>query len=389
VTRAAIVAGASYRALEVVRSLGRHGVRVIVLRTDDHSLAGHSRFAERTLMWPRGDDAERRDELLRLVEVNGLRGSVLITTDDEDAATVGREHAALSDHLVVTGSPWRLLEAAYDKRAMHRFASEIRMPQPTTVFPTGEADLEKVDSYPAVVKPAFKAQPNALTAAKAWRADDRRTLVALYRRACELMEPQTLMVQQLVPGDGHFSFAALCDDGRVLASVTARRTRQYPLDFGRASTFVETINDPTVARDGRRFLAALRLDGIVEVEFKRDPKTHSNLLLDVNARAWGWQSLGATAGVDFPYLLWRSACGLPVSEAHARPGVGWMRMLTDIPAVASSLQARQLTLRDYLRSFRRPLAHATFAADDPLPGLIDPMLLGSIFVSRLRYDRAA
>ena len=101
--------------------------------------------------------------------------------------------------------------------------------------------------------------------------------------------------------------------------------RQYPMDFGRASTCVETIDDPSLERDARRLLAAMRFTGMVEVEFKRDPASGSNLLLDVNPRAWGWQSLGARAGVDFPFLLWRLSTGESVPTTRAVAGVRWVR----------------------------------------------------------------
>jgi predicted ATP-grasp superfamily ATP-dependent carboligase len=54
------------------------------------------------------------------------------------------------------------------------------------------------------------------------------------------------MVQELIPGNGEtqVSFAALCDDGRPLAWLTARRMRQYPVDFGRFNTCVETVDLP-------------------------------------------------------------------------------------------------------------------------------------------------
>ena len=61
-------------------------------------------------------------------------------------------------------------------------------------------------------------------------------------------DPDTLMVQELIAGGGEaqLSYAALCRDGVPLAAVTARRTRQYPAEFGRASTFVETIECPEI-----------------------------------------------------------------------------------------------------------------------------------------------
>jgi D-aspartate ligase len=379
----ALVAGACDRALAVVRSLGRRGIPVWVLQTDEHSLAGHSRFAGAMLRWPRGSDPERRDDLLGLVDQHGLTGWALIATNAEDAVAVARLHPELREYLVLTVSPWELLEPACDKRAMHRFAGALGIAQPLTFFPRDERGLERVKSFPVMLKPAHKAECNELAAAECWRADSREALVSLYHRACRVTDPARLMVQELIAGSGQYSFGALCHDGRVLASVTARRTRHYPFEFGRASTFVETIDDESVARDARMLLAALKLTGIVEVEFKRDPVSGENVLLDLNHGAWGSQSLAAAAGVDFPYLLWQMACDFPVPEVHGRPGVGWMRMLTDLPAAIEATRHGRLSAWGYLKSFQRPLAHATFAADDPLPGLLDPALLGPISVRRL------
>jgi predicted ATP-grasp superfamily ATP-dependent carboligase len=39
--------------------------------------------------------------------------------------------------------------------------------------------------------------------------------------------------------------------------MTVRRRRQHPSDFGRASTFVETISLPELAEPSCRFLAAI------------------------------------------------------------------------------------------------------------------------------------
>src|SRR5205823_3111219 len=134
-----------------------------------------------------------------------------------------------------------------------------------------------------------------------------------FAEAAALLDPQLLMIQEFVPdGGGQLSYAALCDRGRPLASVTARRTRQYPVDLGRASTYVETIDAPEVAELSERFLAEIEFDGLVEVEFKRDPRDGDLKLLDVNPRVWGWHSVCQRAGVDFPYLAYKLARSEPV-----------------------------------------------------------------------------
>jgi predicted ATP-grasp superfamily ATP-dependent carboligase len=377
----AVVLGSSYRALEVVRSLGRRGVPVWVVRTDDHMLAGRSRYAKRTLDWSGASEEERLARLLAL----DARGWALIPTGDEEAALLARNHEQLSEYFHVSVAPWRLLRAAYDKRELYAVAASAGLDQPRTAFPATSDEVAELEGpFPLIIKPAFKAELNALTSAKAWRVDDRAALARRWAEASELVDPAILMVQQLVGGDDQLSFAALCHEGDVVACLTARRARQWPRDFGQASTNVVTINDPQVERDARRLLAALKLTGIVEVEFKRHPETGKALLLDVNPRAWGWLSLGPRAGVDFAWLLWCTLSGERVPALRGRAGVRWVRLVTDLLAVAGELRSGRLTPLGYLRSLRRPLACAVLATDDPMPAIVNAPLLASVRAGRKR-----
>jgi predicted ATP-grasp superfamily ATP-dependent carboligase len=118
-------------------------------------------------------------------------------------------------------------------------------------------------------------------------------------------------------------------------------------------------------------LAAIRYTGLVEIEYKLDARTGAYKLLDINPRLWTWSALGARAGIDFPYLLWRMMTDMPVPSRPGRAGVRWMRMSTDFPAAIHEMLRGRLTLGAYLRSFHGPIQFALMAADDPLPGLLD------------------
>jgi predicted ATP-grasp superfamily ATP-dependent carboligase len=185
------------------------------------------------------------------------------------------------------------------------------------------------------------------------------------------VDPELIMVQELIPGGGEaqFSFAALCADGVPLASLVARRTRQYPVDFGHSSSFVETVEEPSIEEPARRLLAALAYTGLVEIEFKHDRRTGVHKLLDINPRVWTWHTLGGRSGVDFPYLAWRLAQREAVPNVRGRAGARWVRLATDIPAAVGEIRRRRLSLRDYARSLSGPLEPALFAWDDPLPAL--------------------
>jgi D-aspartate ligase len=132
-----------------------------------------------------------------------------------------------------------------------------------------------------------------------------------------------------------------------------------------------------------RFLKAIDYYGLVEVEFKVDPRDGEPKLLDVNARTWGYHTLGAAAGVDFPYLLYLDQTGevLPHVGA-ARDGVRWIRLVTDVPNAIRDLRAGALDLRAYLRTLRHVDTEAVFTLDDPLPGLYELALLPYLAVTR-------
>jgi D-aspartate ligase len=277
------------------------------------------------------------------------------------------------------------VNAAWDKRMTYRLAETLGIPAPRCWFPTAEADLDDIPvTTPVVVKPAIKEHFIYETKAKAWRADDRAELRRVYRAALEVVPAEEVIVQELVPGggDGQLAYCALFKDGAALADMTVTRLRQHPSDFGRASTFVETAHHPELTDLAGRFLKEVDYYGLVEVEFKRDPRDGRPKLLDVNARTWGYHTLGAAAGVDFPHLLFLDQLGAEVAPVTARPGVRWIRLLTDVPNAVRDVRRGRQQAGGYLRSLRGVDTEAVLSLRDPLPGLLEAALLPYLAVRR-------
>jgi D-aspartate ligase len=379
----ALVIGGDYRALGVVRSLGRRNIPVWVL-TNEHLVATASRYTRRHFAWPR-EEAKQVELLFQLCNHYGLEGWALIPSDEEAAAFLARHYSDLAKRFRMATPDWNTLQWGYDKRLTHQLARDLGIYQPKTYQPLSREDLAKFDcSFPLILKPAFKQTLNRFTRAKAWRADNREALLAAYDEARTLVDPSIILIQELIPGGGEeqFSYAALCVQGRPTASITACRRRQYPVDFGRTSSYVESIDAPEVEAVATRLLKAIGFTGLVEVEFKHDPRDGRYKLLDINSRVWGWHSLAQRAGVDFPYLLWRFVRGLSVPELRARAGVRWVRMLTDVPAAWREMRWGRLSIADYVRSLAAPLEFAIFASDDPLPAILDVPFLAWLTAKR-------
>jgi len=373
-TTGALVIGGNLNGLSIARSLGRHGVPVWVTTPPNAKLASCSRYTLRTLPWPDGESEAQVAYLLELAARYDLDQWVLFPTSDESASLLSKFHTALSRRFLVSTPTWEALRWAYDKRLTYQLAAEQKVDYPLTIYPATEVDLEGIPcAFPAILKPATHATINRFTADKAWPVANREELLARYREARELIPPELILVQERIPGGGEsqFSYAALCYDGQPIASLTARRTRQYPIDFGYSSSFVETLDIPEIVGPSRRLMTAIRYTGLVEVEYKLDARNGRYKLLDINPRLWTWSPLGGRAGIDFPYLLWRMMVGRPVPEKTGRTGVRWVRMSTDVPAAIHLMLRGRLSLGAYLRSLRSPVEFALMAADDPLPGLLD------------------
>ena len=383
-TPGAIVVGGDFQGLGIVRSLGRRGVPVCVI-DDERSISRYSRYATHFVRAADLLDQQRTVEtVLEVARRRGLHGWVVYPTREETVAAFSRHRDRLLEELRVPTPAWDVVRWAWDKRKTYERAAALGIPTPRTWCPAGPDELEGVEGDPPfAIKPAIKEHFLYATRAKAWRADTREELVERFTRASALVGPGEVMVQELVPGDGRhqFAYCAFFKAGEAVGSMVARRRRQHPPQFGKASTFVETVELPELETLSQRFLEAIDYYGLVEVEYKLDDRDGRFKLLDVNARTWGYHTLGERAGVDFPYLLFADQVGLPVEPSRSRAGVSWIRLVTDLPTAAVELFAGRLRLREYLRSLRAD-TEAVFSRDDPLPGLVELVLLPYLAVRR-------
>lgn len=386
IARGALIIGGAHGSLAMARSLGRRGIPVGFV-TDDHRIASFSRYTKFSATWAGPDGADAANELLELARRYDLDGWVLFPGGDSEVRLISQNHALLSSVFRVTTPPWETTQWALDKRLTYERAATIGIDHPWSYYPRDRQDVAQLEcAFPVILKPTTRRSVNALTLAKAWRVDDRAALQSRYDQAVALVGTNGFVLQELIPGDGsaQFSYAAVCDRGQPIASLVARRTRQYPIDFGYTSTFVETVENKEVEEAGSRFLNSLGYSGIAEVEFKYDRRDEHYKILDVNMRSWTWNSLGRIAGVDFPYVLWQLAMGETVMPMRGRPGVAWMHFTRDLVAACQEMLAGTLSPVDYFRSFRAPLEFAAFTMDDPWPGIIDLPLLVSRLLTRRR-----
>jgi predicted ATP-grasp superfamily ATP-dependent carboligase len=307
-----------------------------------------------------------------------LSGWVVFPTDDETVYVLSRHKKDLEKYYRITTPAWDVTRYAYNKKLTYKLALDLGLAIPRTLFPQTLKDLNRLDlEFPIVIKPAIVKKFYNVTKRKVFVAHNRHELKHLFKKTNQIIPSSEIMLQEYIPGgtEHQYSFCPMFKDGKVIARVIARRSRQHPMDFGHASTFVETINIPLLEEIGTKFLRAIDYYGIAEVEFKKDPRDGKYKLLEVNPRIWGWHSITRKACLSLTYALFQDISGRKILANDFKEGVKWMRLSTDMPTALGEILRKKMCLSGYLRSFRGDKEFAVLNPADPLPIIMEFLLL--------------
>jgi cyanophycin synthetase len=165
-------------------------------------------------------------------------------------------------------------------------------------------------------------------------------------------------------------YGYLDPDGENLVNFTKRKIRQCPPGFG-IGTYHETTRDPEVAETGLRFLRAVGLRGLGNIEFKRDARDGRLILIECNPRFTMSNELARIAGVDLALLSYNRALLRPVAPIEDyRVGLHLWDPVRDIRALPSYRRQGELSAARWAASLMHRQVFPAFRLDDPGPAII-------------------
>jgi predicted ATP-grasp superfamily ATP-dependent carboligase len=138
------------------------------------------------------------------------------------------------------------------------------------------------------------------------------------------------------------------------------------------SAFIETVEEPTVARIGIESLQKVNFQGIVKIDMKRNPRDGSFKILEVNPRYTLWESLGAFAGMNLCAVALRHARGEVPAQFRQSYALNykWIFFKQDFRAFLTGYwRAGEVSLLQYLNSLRGKKIYQLWDWKDPAPFL--------------------
>lgn len=315
-------------ALAVVRSLGRHGVPIITADESPDALSGCSRYSQAYFkLPPPGQTPEAFVSAIRKLcreqEIDIVLPMIELT------ATLLLEHRDNLPGITIPLPDIETFESLTDKCALMQKAETLGVAIPHNWYaPSGrtlQLNLEDLP-YPLVLKPG----KSWLEVEGKWHrygvqfAETPRDAQRLID-SNPAFQAHPFLLQGSVQGTGAGIFA-LYDNGQPLAFFAHRRLREKP-PRGGVSTLSESVElNPGLLSSARTLLDAVSWHGIAMVEFKVGDNGTS-YLMEVNTRFWGSLQLAIDAGVDFPWLLYKLACGEqpdPVTDYSKGVRLRWL-----------------------------------------------------------------
>jgi len=164
----AVVLGSDFKALGVVRSLGRRDIPSIVIDNQPRS-AWFSRYLTKRFLWKGPMDNEDFVRfLLNFGKQHRLERWLLYPLQDEAVELVARNSRQLAAIYRLVTQDWDIVQQVCGKRLTYQVAHDTGIPYPKTWYPKCENELNAMEiTFPAIIKPAISIRFQYATRLKA------------------------------------------------------------------------------------------------------------------------------------------------------------------------------------------------------------------------------
>lgn len=308
-TRVLVTGAGGPAGVAVIRSLlNRSNVDVYAADMDGWASGLYLVPADRRRIVPRGLAPEFVDTLIALCAADEI--DVLFSTVDFELPSLASRRQELGTTVLAAPS-LETLDATLDKFALaERVGTRARVPVTRLVGPSSAAEDW---AFPIIVKPRRGAGSRGVRV-----VPDRAALDALG-------DDESLIAQEMLPGE-EFSVDVFANaDGVVIAAVPRTRTR---VDSG-VSIAGRTVRNDELESTAAAVARAIGLVGVANVQLRYDVNGVA-ALLEVNPRFPGALPLTIAAGVDMPSLALDLALGLPLPSHIPFRELANVRFLEDV-----------------------------------------------------------
>jgi len=360
----------------VARSLGKLGIPVFIVDPNRWGPAVLSRYCRGHFRWDfEANTAEESIQYLLDTASKIGRRPILIPTTDASTLLVAHHAEALKEAYDFPDQRPGIAVALSNKASMFHLARQYEVPTPETFFPQCHADVHaflETATLPVMLKALDYGLLQRTFTGEGKQIATSRDEVLLHYDRMQNPEQPNLVLQEYIPGgedtiwmfNGYFN-----RDSDCLFGMTGQKIRQSPPYTGSTCLGVCLRNDEVLELT-LRFMKSIGYRGILDIGYRYDARDRQYKLLDVNPRIGSTFRLFAGDGdMDVARVLYLNLTGQAIRHSAPRYGRKWMVEDCDLVSSIRYHLDGQLTVKDWLKSFRGVQETAFLSFRDPLPGI--------------------
>lgn len=376
----AIVLGGGVNGLGLARNLGRNGVCVYCV-TDNVDVVMFSRYCKKYFLV---HNIQKNRDTLRLF-LNKIRKKLNDPAILFPATDLFSLHlSSLKDELdgnyhVLLPGP-EVVRTLVEKKLFYDSLSQNGVPHPLTFFPLSIEEVREISKeidYPVFIRPSISQIFHRKFGKKGFVANSDDELIHYYLLASK--QKIDVMLQEVIPGPSNLIYGIagyFSKTSYPKAFFAYHRIRGWPPTFG-INSLIESIpisDMDSIKEITESYLHKLGYHGIMEAEFKKDPRDGVFKLLEINARSWWQNSFPSKCGINIVFMAYLDSIGKEqqYSEDY-EVGVKWAYFFNDLKAAIRT--GGNMTLKDWIKSLKGTKDWAFFSADDFLPWIASNFLI--------------
>lgn len=383
-TNKAVILGSNYFiALSILRSLGPQKIHCVTFdHSKENTYASLSKYVSEKHITPHYAN-EPEAFLQYLIEYSKKQDvkPVLFPCADNYVEFIDKYLLELKDYYLIPQTQIGLYTQVMNKDTLAELAQKYDAPIPYTVHSSDKELIQKIEkytSYPVLVKPVDSPAFTKVFRRKSFVVNNEKELLETIDK-CHASKVEVI-IQQIIEGfDDHmYTYDAyLNQDSKVTHWVTCNKFRQWPINYG-ASSFTIQKYVPELHTLGAPFLEKMGYKGFAEIEFKKNERDGKYYVIEINVRTTTLNSMLEKSGVNFPYVQYMELTGHPLINSYVDKdtNIAFWFEYEDLLAIREYIRQKQLTLKQILPTFKRPLVPAVFDIHDikPFFGMVSYIL---------------
>ncbi|RUO19624.1 hypothetical protein CWE08_09330 [Aliidiomarina iranensis] len=328
----ALVLGGYINGYSIVKELHEEGVDNIALFHAGRTIAGFSN----KINYMATIDKTPESLLKELRKLNEKFDYIVVfPTDDLQVENLYHIREEIKDFCYLPLNPDTVMQSL-DKYYQYAVCERIGVPFPKTKLINIATDLDEIDelTFPILIKPSTRVDIVQNVFRNIYLEDAESYAVNKELLKSFIDKEIEFIASEFVPGDDTNIYAYTCyrsQDAVIQNEWTGKKLTQYPDDYG---VFCSASNEAPseVLEQGRALVEALDAFGIIEPEFKYDPRDQSFKLMEVNLRSMMWHRTGKVSGVRLHKSMYDFALGNnPIKDTqHKQPTIHFVYMVHEI-----------------------------------------------------------